>query len=66
MCKIKNIVSTPHLRILYQSSIEPCLTYSCTKSHVRNRNKVIQNVEAKVLRLNAKQKAINWPLRSAF
>ena len=31
MSKIKDILSTSHLRILYQSLIEPYLTYSCTK-----------------------------------
>ena len=29
MSKIKYVLSSPHLRILYQSLIEPCLTYSC-------------------------------------
>jgi hypothetical protein len=29
MNKIKNILSTPHLRLLYQSLIEPYLSYSC-------------------------------------
>jgi len=29
MSKIKYVLSSPHLRILYQSLIEPYLTYSC-------------------------------------
>jgi len=29
MSKITNILSTPHLSILYKSLIEPYLTYSC-------------------------------------
>jgi len=29
MCKIKNILSTQHLRLLYRSLIEPYLNYGC-------------------------------------
>jgi len=29
MRKIKYVLSTPHSRILYQSLVEPYLTYSC-------------------------------------
>ena len=67
MSKIKSILATPHLRILYQRLIEPYLTYSCiiwASSEKNTHLEVLHKLQKRAVRiiLNAQYTAHSKPL----